>query len=737
MKIPCHYSYKKMNSNRLELALDRLKPSDWERFEKLASVFLAAEFDSLRTVACPGGDGGRDSELFSSDEEPSIVCQYSVTPKWDAKIKGTIKRLKATNPEILGLIYLTNQVIGASADDLKKTCRKVGVSLDIRDRNWFIERVNETRQREIAAEELAVVIVDPFLSTSGVGPKVQSQLSSSELTAAFTYLGLQWHDAERDKGLTKLTFESLVLAALATTSSTNTMSRALVQAQVKLFLPNHPEQQVVQYVDNALNRLSKVVKHHTKIDAFCLSNDEVVRIRNYRVDAALSEELIDKVISDIASRLLIGKNVKDLHKEVLPKVIRFAADAILFERSQSFAMAVQTGTLEALAEEDFSSTIVAEINKSKLTKCAGVDWIEIVNFGVREILVSSDLAIQKYLRLLADSYTLMAFLKQTPDVQGAVAKMFSHGSLWLDTNIILPLIAETLTKEDQLVGRFTQMIDAARDAGLTLNVTRGVIEEVERHMNRSLYCTQLKYEQWEGSIPYILDQYISSGRSVASFENWLLNFRGDVRPIEDLSDYLQDEFGVIEENLDSEYEASEPQLRHALEQILIERYNRRREQYGHKLDDMAINRLVKHDIECYAGIVQLRLKDKKSAFGYSYWWLTVDRQAFGLKKSLAQRSDVTIHDSPVMGADFLINYLAFGPNRRSLPKEKGSHLPLLMTFRNGSELTATLMEEAEKIRASMVGVPERLIQRNIRDHLDKARSMVGSIANLGMDGVIE
>jgi hypothetical protein len=357
--------------------------------------------------------------------------------------------------------------------------------------------------------------------------------------------------------------------------------------------------------------------------------------------------------------------------------------------------------------------------------------------GVREILVSSDLAIQKYLRLLADSYTLMAFLKQTPDVQGAVAKMFSHGTLWLDTNVILPLIAETLSGDNDVTGRFTQMIDAARDAGLTLHVTRGVIEEVERHMNRSLYCTQLKYEQWEGSIPYLLDQYISNGRSAASFGNWLVNFRGESRPLDDLSEYLSDEFGISERSLDAEYEAAEPGLRHALEQILIERYDRRREQYGYKHDDMAITRLVKHDIECYAGVVQLRKKDTKSVFGYSAWWLTVDRQAFGLKSALSHRTDVTSHDSPVMAADFLINYLAFGPNRRNVPKSKGNHLPLLMTFRNGSQLTKDLMDEAEKIRASMAGLPERVIQREVRDHLDKARSLVGAIANLGMDGVVE
>ncbi|SFC39847.1 hypothetical protein [Massilia yuzhufengensis] len=731
-------NYEKMNSNRLELALDRLKPSDWERFEKLASAFLIDEFTHIRTVAFPGGDDGRDAELFSPTQEPSIVFQYSVTPKWNTKIKATVKRLKSTLPNTLMLIYVSNQVIGAAADDLKKTYRQEGLTLDVRDKNWFIERVNSTMQRQAAAEELSSVIVDPLLAKSGVGPKVQAQLSNNELTAAVTYLGLQWHDSERDKGLTKLTFESLVLAALSSTDSDNRLSREKIRMQVRLLLPEHPEQQIITYVDNALTRLSKAtIKHWAKQDEFCLSHDEVLRVKDYRVDAAMSEERVSNVIARLAEKIVPQKSITAAQLGELASVIRLATDAVLFERSQSFAMAIQMGKLDSLAEEDFRSTVTSEISSSHLKKTKGIDWVDTVQIAVREILISSDLEIQSYLRLLADSYTLMAFLKQTPDVQGAVAKMFSHGTLWLDTNIILPLIAETLADGESLQGRFTQMIDAARAAGLTLNVTRGVIEEVERHMNRALYCTRLKHDQWQGSIPYLLDQYISNGRSAASFENWLFNFRGEARPLDDLADYLNDEFGITERDLDVECAAAEPALRHALEQILIERYDRRQEQYGYRLDDIAITRLVKHDIECYAGIVQLRQKESKSAFGYSAWWLTVDRQAYGLKNFLSQRQDVTPHDSPVMAADFLINYLAFGPNRRNVPKAKGSHLPLLMTFRSGSLLTRDLMDEAERIRSSFAGLPERVIQRNVRDHLDKARAQIGSIANFGMDDIVD
>jgi hypothetical protein len=398
-------------------------------------------------------------------------------------------------------------------------------------------------------------------------------------------------------------------------------------------------------------------------------------------------------------------------------------------------MAAQTGTLASLADTDFTSTLISEVAKVSLPKLPKVDWIAVLRSGVRDVLISDDSAIQAYLRSLADSYTLLAFLKQTPDVQGAVEKMFSHGMLWLDATIVLPLLADTLTAADGESGRFTRMIDAARDAGLSLFVTPGVIEEIERHMNRAVTCVRLTHNQWEGSVPYLLERYVTSGRSPASFPSWLENFRGDSPPLQDISEYLEDQFGVITRSLEVECDASPAELRQALQLLWHERYERRRERYGTPLDEMAITRLVSHDVECYCGVVQLRSKERASPFGYSAWWLTVDKQAFDLKDRLRTRMSSAPPDSPVMSADFMVHYLAFGPSRRHVAKAKEAHLPLLMVLGNVSYLTPDLISEAESLREKLKDLPERVIRRQVRDHLDRARSRIGPIANLGMDEV--
>ena len=147
---------------RFEFALERIRASDWNRFEALASEFLVSEFPNLRTTANPSGDGGRDSELFSPEGSPKILFQFSVSQDWEAKIKKTVARINTTFPDALMLTYVTNQLIGASADKLKKQVREQNkLILDIYDKSWFVDRMMSNEQRMLAAEKLAVEFVDP------------------------------------------------------------------------------------------------------------------------------------------------------------------------------------------------------------------------------------------------------------------------------------------------------------------------------------------------------------------------------------------------------------------------------------------------------------------------------------------------------------------------------------------------------------------------------------------------
>jgi hypothetical protein len=63
-----------MNINLFRLALERLKPSDWEVFEELASSFLVPEFSQLRTMILPC--------VMSLENEQKIKRQL-LSARWD------------------------------------------------------------------------------------------------------------------------------------------------------------------------------------------------------------------------------------------------------------------------------------------------------------------------------------------------------------------------------------------------------------------------------------------------------------------------------------------------------------------------------------------------------------------------------------------------------------------------------------------------------------------------------
>src|SRR4051794_25684669 len=105
-----------MNRNRFRLAMEQLRPAQWERFEQLASEFLIDDYPGLRTTASPSGDGGRDAKLFTPEGDEDVAIQYSVRVDWTTKINETVTAMRKNFPDAVVLVYATNQVIGAAAD---------------------------------------------------------------------------------------------------------------------------------------------------------------------------------------------------------------------------------------------------------------------------------------------------------------------------------------------------------------------------------------------------------------------------------------------------------------------------------------------------------------------------------------------------------------------------------------------------------------------------------------------
>lgn len=723
-----------MKPERLRFALKYTNAQQWRAFEDLALQFLASEYENLRPMANQGGDGGKDAILLDESGEILVAIQCSIQPDWKKKIKQTTERLKETTKKLKTLVYLTNQEIGAKADDLRTSLRKEqGILLDVRDSEWFISRMNTTDQTERATNNFSESIINPIMSEERIIETNGQALPDHESRAAFVYMGLQLIDDDRNKGLTKLAFESLVRSSLRGSSPERLVTRSEIKQRVRRLLPNHQSTEVDKFTDSAINRLiKKHIRHHTKEDAFCLTYEERNRLEDLIIIHQGQDAQFESSIKETIG-VLLGEERSDKANE-LSVIIRKAIEMYLFNQGELFANAVSSSGPLPTNRADIVSFV-----KKSIASCKGPfndtqKSIDAATKVMQEILSNPSDVVQRYLRCLADSYTLFAFLRETPDIQSAIIKLFTNGDFWLDTNVILPLFAETLLDEDKR--KFTNIFKATNEAGIKLFITEGVLEELEKHMSRCLRYSTAHGNHWQGNMPFLYSCYFLNGNSDNGFTEWLDTFRGQTMPSKDIADYLKSEFSIQLQPLQEELEKASSDLRIAVKEIFIEAKEKRKNENNY-LDPATINKLADHDVENYIGVIARRKKEKDNPSGHTTWWVTLSHTAMSVENQLKGRIKSTPPISPVLSLDFLVNYLAIGPLRQKVSKGAESLLPVMIDLGINQLLPKDLIEIANGVRSENKNLPKHLQDRKVRDALMVAKMKFGPIALGGSKSVAE
>lgn len=723
-----------MNRKLFELALDKTRPSDWEHFEELSSGFLASEFTSLRTMAAPSGDGGRDSELFSSDGSTYVAIQYSVAKNFDAKVSRTVKRLEEKFDKIRVLIYCTNQQVGAKGDELKQKCLTKGISLDIRDKSWFLERYETNDSNYSSASQLVDVIARPLLASEKIIEKSRPALTSLESKAALTYLGMQWENESTDKGLTKIAFDSLVRAALRNTNLEKRMARSDIHNKVMQYIPSNEEAEIIKNVNAALNRLTKkVIRHWQKEDEFCLTHEEVQRLQERVAEIECDEvnffseieRLIENEKED--SDHINDENLKDIADRILRVVDRY-----LIQSGESFAASVVHGDIHLNDHNTLKNCIFSDINENPSDEDYLHHFPDIALNVIARLLSSDVPSVITHIKKISDTYTLYSFLKEAPDVQKVTKKIFSHGKIWLDTTIVLPLLVETFYR-DEKYKKYTGIMSALISSGVDLRATEGVIREVLQHINISLTCSKRDVKLWNGRIPFLYYHYIEQGYAASKFQSSVEVFHGQYRPEEDIEDYLKQKFNIILEPLSDAALKVDETIRYRVEALWADAHRQRRNENGNgHFDEIITESLIKHDVESYVGIIGLRQNETTSELGYKHWWLTIDSLAWKIRNKLKDEFDRP-PSSPLMSLDFLSNTLTFGPARSNFDREQEQLLPLFFEADAAEYMPKELIEIANRVREKNAGLPEHVIRRKVRDTCDRMKRRYGKITQAAVE----
>jgi len=82
-----------------------------------------------------------------------------------------------------------------------------------------------------------------------------------------------------------------------------------------------------------------------------------------------------------------------------------------------------------------------------------------------------------------------------------------------------------------------------------------------------------------------------------------------------------------------------------------------------------------------------------------------------------------------MSLDFLINNLAFGPERYKLKRSQEQVLPIVLDIEMSESMPQDILQIADDVRKDNEGLPEYVIRRKVRDAIDNARRRRGCLNN--------
>jgi hypothetical protein len=700
-------------TDRLHFALANLRPSNWEAFEQLVSSYLAHEFPQLRTQA-GNNDGGRDAIFF---DEPGTVIQFSIQANWEQKIRDTLARLREQGIPCHFLLYASNQDIGAKSANIRARMSAQGIALDVRDIRYFVDRVHDSEATRAAAEDFSKRILDPLLPTSELARN--SPVTDAEMRAGLVYLELHLHDSNQARDLTKISYEALVLGALIDSSPEVMLARDEIVAAVQQQLPGQPPDQVRGFVEEALGNLQRekmaIVSGPPEERSYALHHRERSRQANRAIEILVERETVRRellqLLTAAAAVVEVRLDAPDADLTPLVDVLDGVLQKVLEQEGHRFAEAVRLEEAQFARSELLPIAERAAVTSAELLRRLGLsheEAVELLLDAALQVFTSPPRMLRAYLRDLADAYTLLAFLRATPDVQRAVSHLFSRGMLVLDASVLLPCLAETMV--DLPNQRFTNLLRSATEVGMTLHATAGVANEIDSHLKKALHCFRTPPGAWTGEVPFALGHWRELGGD-RDFKKYVAGFRGRNGP-DNVQLFLEQGLEVSKVDLTTEADSALPS---AERQQFTELW-RGRKRIHPGGDSAERDFLLEHDLEMYLGVLGLRHSETQDVFGYESWWVTQDRTAQSIFTA-AGRTGIKINSNPCLSPAFLSSLLSLGPARDRLSGD--TQLPVALEIQRRGWADMELSSVANQIREEHAEEHEWRIRMRIRDAMNE------------------
>ncbi len=179
---------------------------------------------------------------------------------------------------------------------------------------------------------------------------------------------------------------------------------------------------------------------------------------------------------------------------------RSVLERVLLDGGEAFAEAVIHDRGTNIAFEDVEALVYTDYAVHPSARGAEP---RVISAALVSLMANPPEEVRAFLRSLADTYTLFAFMRETPHVQSAIVKIFSDGDIWLDASVVLPLFAEDLLEEGTLSiprpdaeSRQGSRAQALRDRWVASGAGLACAP-----MSRLLPCAQSRGRLWFRAVP--------------------------------------------------------------------------------------------------------------------------------------------------------------------------------------------------------------------------------------------
>jgi hypothetical protein len=659
-------------------------------FEDFAMSFLAQVLDYEFTPAGGLKDRGIDGleHVFHRKGFERSIYQSSIEANGEGKLKSSLKKLFDNVIEFDRFYFVTNQIVKNQDKLIDSLFDQYKKPIHIYDLKWLSSRAN-TNQGAINTFQTFIASFLHEFSQPGKSYVVGDLVNDPRL---FVFLRQQLDRETGTAELDTIIADGLILFALEGTDPDKGLFKT--EEEIKKTIAEKIQfdpKTLYPVIDQRLKILStkpRRVKHHPKIDAYCLPYETRLEIQQRNLSDACLHAQFQLQTTAMLERYLkdIGVQVKDC----VP-LMESAFNQIYYQQGLEFANFVLRGENQDAFEKDLSDTVSRVVDESSVV----LKNKELVKSGlmvtIREIVYHGTKEQRDFLNKLSNTYLMLFFLQCDPKLATYFSSLASKLNIYVCTSILIPAMSEFFLEPENR--RHWNLLTGARDAGVRLIANETIIGELASHFQMILakYEEIFKHDEEMYLADEILTLYIDEilirayfyakmRGQVSHFKNFIDNF---VSPSlenakRELSEWLHEEFGiefVSDKSLGVEIDKEE-------EDRLFKELKK----------EKSAPPKAKNDANLILTIYSIREKYNEGGtsdiFGYRTWWLSKDTLTLkAVNKVFKDKYRVSCYMRP----DFLYNYISLAPKLGSVKRSYAAMFPSLLGVNISYHLPTDIM----------------------------------------------